>query len=77
MFGLYNIVCTEGDVRLVNQSRYLSSSGLSAISGVVQVCVNQQYGYVCADNWDDNEAEVVCRSQSFRYRAPYYGILTQ
>ena len=75
MFG-FMLVCREGDVRLVNQS-YISPNGLNAVSGVVQVCVNQQYGYVCADNWDDREADVVCRSLSFTYQAPYYGMSHQ
>ena len=66
-------VCREGDVRLVNQS-YTSTTGLTATGGVVQVCVNREYGYVCADDWDDREAEVVC-SSSFGYRAPYFGIV--
>ena len=65
-------VCREGDVQLVNQS-YTSTTGLTATGGVVQVCVNREYGYVCADDWDDREAEVVCRS-SFGYRAPYFGM---
>ena len=60
-------------MRLVHQS-YTSPYGLNIASGVVQVCINQQYGYVCADNWDDKEADVVCRSLSFSYRAPYYGM---
>ena len=68
----FMLVCPEGDVRLVNQS-YTSPNGLNAVSGVVQVCVNQQYGYVCADNWDNREADVVCRSLNFGYQAPHYG----
>ena len=57
-------------MRLVNRS-FTSTSGLTTVSGVVQVCVNREYGYVCADDWDDREAEVVCRS--FGYQAPYFG----
>ena len=45
------------------------------ISGVVQVCINQRYGYVCADDWDNREADVVCRSFSSYYQPQYYGIL--
>ena len=67
-------VCSEGVVRLVNQS-YSFIDGLSSTGGIVQVCVNQQFGYICADSWDDREADVVCRSQSSSYQAPYYGML--
>ena len=57
---------------LVNTT-YSGTNDLSAISGVVLVCLNGQYGYICANNWDDIEADVVCRSRSSLYRAPYYG----
>ena len=65
-------MCREGNVRLVNQT-YTSPGGLTSVSGVVQVCINQQYVYVCSDNWDNREAEVVCKSLSSSYEAPYYG----
>ena len=59
-------------MRLVNQT-YTSPNGLNSVSGVVQVCINQQYVYVCSDSWDDREAEVICNSISSSYEAPYYG----
>ena len=58
-------------MRLVNQS-YTYSNGLLTVGGVVQVCVNQQYVYICADDWDNREADVVCRSHGFQ--SPYYGM---
>ena len=60
-------------MRLV--SRSITSTGhgdLRSIGGVIQVCVNREYGYVCADDWDNREAEVVCRSLA--YQAPYFGM---
>ena len=69
-------VCREGDVRLLNRS-YSPFYSLHHLGGVVQVCVNGQFGYACADDWDDREAEAVCRSLSnlklYTYTAPYYG----
>jgi serine protease 12 (motopsin) len=56
----------------MNQS-YSFVDGLSSTGGIVQVCINQQFGYICADGWDDREAEVVCRSQGFQ--APFYGMV--
>ena len=47
--------------------------GLRSFSAVVQVCVNGQYGYICADNWDNREADVVCRSYASFQQQPYYG----
>ena len=67
------IVCTEGDTRLVDKQ---TSYNPKVVSGTVQVCINQQYGYVCSDAWDDHQADVVCRSISSSYRAPYYGKLS-
>ena len=49
--------------------------GREEISGVVQVCVNQQYVYICADNWDNREADVACRSYRSYYESPYYGTM--
>ena len=74
LYGIYS-VCREGDVRLVNPGYSpMYVYGINKFGGVVQVCVNQQYGYICADNWDDREADVVCRSLSYYYKAPYYGL---
>ena len=50
-------VCRDGDVRLVGGSRYGE--------GAVEVCRNQQWGRVCDDHWDDNEAGVACRQLGF------------
>ena len=49
--------CRDGEVRLVG-GRY---SG----EGRVEVCRNQQWGRVCQDEWDANEAAVMCRQLGF------------
>ena len=45
-------VCVEESVRLVDGGLY---------HGIVEVCVNNQWGMVCADNFGIEEAIVACR----------------
>ena len=47
-----SIACVNGNVRLVNGS----SSG----EGRVEICYGVEYGTVCDDFWDEQEAKVVC-----------------
>ena len=44
--------CTNGEVRLVG--------GSGPHEGRVEVCVNEAWGTVCSNNWDTNDANVVC-----------------
>ena len=45
-------MCNNGAIRLVNGTN---------VSGRVEICLNNAYGTVCRDRWDDNDATVVCR----------------
>ena len=52
--SLYMIIgCPEEDVRLVN--------GASFTEGRVEICLNNEWGTVCDQMWDDTDASVVCR----------------
>jgi len=48
--------CTYGDIRLLD--------GQNAQEGRVEIC-NNQWGTVCDDFWDNNDANVVCRQLGF------------
>lgn len=52
--------CEEGSVRLVD----LSGLPIDA-SGLVEMCVNEQWSRVCHETWDRVEAAVVCRELGF------------
>ena len=52
-----NASCTDGAVRLRNG--YLTGEGR------VEICINNAWGTVCDDGWDDADASVVCRDLGY------------
>ena len=58
--------CTEDDVRLFNKQR---NGGV--VMGQVELCSAPSVGgfrtKVCDTNWDDRDAEVVCRELGLPY----------
>ena len=58
--------CTHGDVRLVG-------GGSTTNRGRVEVCVGQSWGTICrfaTDNFDSNNAKVVCRQLGYDVDKP-------
>ena len=49
--------CTDGKIRLRNG--YLQGEGR------VEICINNAWGTVCDDGWDDADASVVCRELGY------------
>lgn len=49
--------CSDGDLRLVDSERIGE--------GRVEICFNNTYGSICADFWDEVDAQVVCGQLGF------------
>ena len=49
----YLLVCHSGEVRLVGGTNYTE--------GRVEICLNDEWGTVCDQMWDNTDAGVVCR----------------
>ena len=45
--------CVEGDLRLIGER--------DNSSGQIEFCYEGNWGTVCDDSWDENDARVVCR----------------
>ena len=66
--------CTNGELRL-------NGAGSSSTQGRVELCHNDQWGTVCDDSWDSNDAQVACKQlkyssygnhQIFKVHTPSY-----
>lgn len=68
-----SLVCSNGDIRLVG--------GAVEYEGLVEVCFNGQWGSVCHDRWDVQDALTVCRilgygdsNVAIATRSNYFGV---
>ena len=49
--------CELGDLRLVGAN--------IPNEGRVEICINNEWGTVCDDNWDSSDATAVCRQLGY------------
>ena len=64
MHGLVYLGCTSGDVRLAGSSS-------SSTRGRVELCHNSQWGTICDNDWDNNDAEVTCKQLKYSSYGSY------
>ena len=57
MFISFSLGCTTGVVRLTGSS--------NANRRIVEICVNNTWGTVCDNGFDNNAASVVCRQLGY------------
>ena len=55
--------CVDGAVRLVN--------GSNPLEGRVEVCFNNAWGTVCSNQFDSDDARVICNQLSLPYQSTY------
>ena len=68
----FTVLCFDGQVQLRGGTSENDVNGYYYAEGLVDVCINETYGAVCDEDWNDNDATAVCHSLG--YSAPYYGI---
>lgn len=55
--------CNDWDLRLVDGFTQVNDP--QPQEGRVEVCFNNTYGSICHNQWNDNDAEVVCRQLGY------------
>ena len=75
-FFISHIVNSTGDV--CNYGEIVLVGGADKYEGRVEICINDQWGTVCDDSWDTNDATVVCSQLGYptpatAYATAYFG----
>lgn len=61
-----DVGCTQGEVRLVG--------GINIYSGLVEICLNNEWGTVCDEMWDATDVGIVCRQLGFAVTGMFIAI---
>lgn len=59
--------CSDHSIQFVQQVKVNNTLGVSYY-GVVKICINKQWGYICSNGWDYIDAKVACIDLGF---SPY------
>ena len=60
-----------GDLRIVNTDGSQTSLTYPLTAGRLEVYIDNQWGTVCSDGFDSNDAEVACRQLGFEGAISY------
>ena len=60
IFYIHPAPCSDKDIRLVS-----SYSQVHDHYGRVEVCIDSTWGTICNNNWDNNDASVVCKQLGY------------
>ena len=61
--------CYDGQVQLGEERSGNDENGDLFYEGRVEVCINETFGVICDDGWDEQDAAVACNSMG---RSPQY-----
>lgn len=59
-------MCNDGEIRLVN--------GMNAREGRVEVCLNEAWGTICDNSFDEVDGSVICGQLGFSRRSTYSNV---
>ena len=58
IFVLFTVACVDGTIRLISGSSFPNR-------GRIEVCMNNTWGTVCTDYWDNLDAAVACHQLGY------------